>query len=54
MKITHLDKSGKPIENSDVLKLLRQPNYFQSKRTFIPTNVVLSAVGTNLTYQVKP
>jgi hypothetical protein len=35
MKITHLDKSGKPIENSDVLKLLRQPNYFQSQEDFL-------------------
>jgi hypothetical protein len=34
MKITHLDKSGKPIENSDVLKLLEQPNYFQSQEDF--------------------
>jgi hypothetical protein len=35
MKITHLDKSGKPIENSDVLKPLRQPNYFQSQEDFL-------------------
>jgi hypothetical protein len=54
MKITHLDKSGKPIENSDVLKLLRQPNYFQSQEDFLFQQMwFLSAVGTNLTYQVK-
>jgi hypothetical protein len=54
MKITHLDKSGKPIENSDVLKLLRQPNYFQSQEDFLFQQMwFLSAIGTNLTYQVK-
>jgi hypothetical protein len=54
MKITHLDKSGNPIENSDVLKLLRQPNYFQSQEDFLFQQMwFLSAVGTNLTYKVK-
>ena len=34
MKITHLDKSGKEIENSPYTNLLYNPNYFQSKEDF--------------------
>ena len=54
MKITHLDKSGKPIENSELLKLLRQPNYFQSQQDFLFQQMwFLSATGTNLTYKIN-
>lgn len=54
MKITHLDKSGNPIENSEILKLLRQPNYFQSQQDFLFQQMwFLSATGTNLTYKIN-
>jgi hypothetical protein len=54
MKITHLDKSGNPIENSELLKLFRQPNYFQSQQDFLFQQMwFLSATGTNLTYKIN-
>jgi hypothetical protein len=53
MKITHLNSAGKPIENSSVLQLFKQPNYFQSQEDFLFQQMwFLSAVGTNLTYKV--
>jgi len=53
MKITHLNSSGKPIENSEILKLFKQPNYFQSQEDFFFQQMwFLSAAGTNLTYKV--
>ena len=54
MKITHLDKSGKPIENSDILKLFKQPNYFQTQEDFLFQQMwFMSAIGTNLTLKVN-
>lgn len=54
MKITHLDKSGKPIENSEILKLLKQPNYFQTQEDFLFQQMwFMSANGTNLTLKIK-
>ena len=54
MKITHLNSSGKPIENSDIIKLFRQPNYFQSQQDFLFQQMwFLSATGTNLTYRIN-
>jgi hypothetical protein len=54
MKITHLNSAGNPIENSDVLKLLKQPNYFQSQEDFLFQQMwFLSATGTNYTYKVN-
>jgi len=54
MKITHLDGSGKPIENSEIIKLFRQPNYFQSQQDFLFQQMwFLSATGTNLTYKIN-
>lgn len=54
MKITHLNSAGKPIENSPIIQLLRQPNYFQSQEDFLFQQMwFLSAVGTNLTYKVN-
>jgi len=54
MRITHVDKNGKEIENSPYIKLLRQPNYFQSQEDFLFQEMWFkSAVGTNLTYEVK-
>jgi hypothetical protein len=54
MKISHLNAAGKPIENSPILKLFKQPNYFQSQEDFMFQQMwFLSAAGTNLTYKVK-
>ena len=54
MKITHLNASGKPIENSDVLKLFKQPNFFQSQEDFFFQQMwFMSAVGTNYTYKIN-
>lgn len=54
MKITHLNSAGKPIENSEILKLIKQPNYFQSQEDFFFQQMwFLSAAGTNLTYKVN-
>jgi hypothetical protein len=53
MKITHLNSAGKPIENSPILQLFKQPNYFQSQQDFLFQQMwFLSATGTNLTYKV--
>lgn len=54
MKITHLNSAGKPIENSEILKLFKQPNYFQSQEDFLFQLMwFMSAVGTNITYKVQ-
>jgi len=54
MKITHLNSENKPIENSLIIKLLKQPNYFQSQEDFFFQQMwFLSATGTNLTYKVN-
>jgi len=54
MKITHLNSAGNPIENSEVLRLLKQPNYFQSQEDFLFQQMwFLSATGTNYTYKVN-
>lgn len=53
MKITHLNSAGNPIENSPIIKLFKQPNYFQSQEDFLFQQMwFLSANGTNLTYKV--
>lgn len=54
MKITHLNSAGKPIENSPILQLFKQPNYFQSQQDFLFQQMwFLSATGTNLTYRIN-
>ncbi|CAB4136403.1 Bacteriophage/Gene transfer agent portal protein [uncultured Caudovirales phage] len=54
MKITHVDKNDKVIENSPYTKLLYNPNYFQSKEDFLfQQNVFLSVTGNDYIYQVK-
>ena len=54
MKITHLDKSGKEVENSPYVKLLYNPNYFQSKEDFFyQQGVFLDVSGTDFIYQRK-
>ena len=53
MKISHLNSAGKPIENSPIIQLFKQPNYFQSQEDFLFQQMwFLSANGTNLTYKV--
>lgn len=54
MKISHLDSSGNEIKNSEVLKLLQNPNYFQTQEDFLFQLMWFqSAVGTNITYCKK-
>lgn len=54
MKIIHLDSSGKEVKNSPYIKLLKQPNYFQSQEDFLFQEMWFKSVdGTCLTYQVK-
>ena len=54
MQITHLDAKGKPIENSEVLKLLKEPNYFQSQEDFLfQLMCFLSISGNNYIYQKR-
>jgi len=53
MKITHLNSANKPIENSEIIKLFKQPNYFQSQEDFFFQQMwFLSSSGTNFTYKV--
>jgi hypothetical protein len=54
MKITHLNSAGKPIENSPIIQLFKQPNFFQSQEDFLFQQMwFLSATGTNLTYKIN-
>ena len=55
MQISHIDANGKEVKNSDVLKLLKQPNYFQSQEDFLFQQMwFLSTSGNNYVYQIKP
>ena len=55
MQISHVDANGKEVKNSDVLKLLKQPNYFQSQEDFLFQQMwFLSTSGNNYVYQIKP
>ena len=54
MKIKHVDKNGKEIENSPYIALLKQPNYFQSQEDFLFQQMwFLSATGNDYIYQIK-
>jgi hypothetical protein len=54
MHIQHLDSKGELIEESDVIKLLNKPNYFQSRQDFLfQLSWYLSAEGENYTYEIK-
>jgi hypothetical protein len=54
MKIQHLDKNNKVIENSAYINLLYNPNYFQSKEDFFYQQMVfLSTSGNNYICQKK-
>lgn len=53
MKITHVNENGEEIKDSPFVKLLKQPNYFQSQEDFLFQQMWFqSATGTNLTYQI--
>jgi hypothetical protein len=55
MQIQHIDQRGEVIENSPYVKLLRQPNYFQSQEDFLFQQMwFLSASGTDYARQFKP
>jgi hypothetical protein len=55
MQIQHINARGEVVENSPYVKLLRQPNYFQSQEDFLFQQMwFLSASGTNYTRQFKP
>lgn len=55
MQISHVDANGKEVKNSDVLKLLKQPNYFQSQEDFLFQQMwFLSVSGNDFIYQIKP
>ena len=55
MQISHVDANGKEVKNSEVLKLLKQPNYFQSQEDFLFQQMwFLSTSGNNYVYQIKP
>ena len=55
MQISHVDANGKEVKNSDILKLLKQPNYFQSQEDFLFQQMwFLSTSGNNYVYQIKP
>lgn len=54
MRITHLDNQGNPKESSEIINLLKTPNFFQSQEDFLFQLMWFkSATGTNLTYQKK-
>jgi hypothetical protein len=55
MQIQHINERGEVKEDSPYIKLLRQPNYFQSQEDFLFQQMwFLSAAGTNYTRQFKP
>lgn len=54
MEIKHVDKNGKVIENSPYIKLMQQPNYFQSQNDWLFQQMwFLSTAGTNLILEKK-
>lgn len=54
MEIKHVDKNGKVIENSPYIKLIQQPNYFQSQNDWLFQQMwFLSTVGTNFILEKK-
>lgn len=51
MKITHLDKNGDEIEDSEVLKSLSNPNYYQSQQDWLFSLMwLMSIYGTGYIY----
>jgi hypothetical protein len=54
MEIKHVDRNGKVIENSPYIKLLQQPNYFQSQNDWLFQQMwFLSTAGTNFILEKK-
>lgn len=50
----HLDKNGEPIENSEYVKLLENPNVFQSRNEFLFQWFLQRGLyGNNFLYQLK-
>ena len=54
MEIKHVNSEGVEVKNSDILKLLSSPNYFQSQEDWLYQQMwFLSVAGTNFIYQRK-
>lgn len=54
MKITHQTLDGEVIKNSPYVKLLENPNFFQSQQDFLFQQMwFLSATGNDFAYQIK-
>lgn len=55
MKITHVNSKGEEIKDSQYIKLLSQPNYFQTQEDFLFQQMwFLSATGTDYCYKIQP
>ena len=54
MKIKHINSRGEVVDNSPYVKILSQPNFFQSQQDFLFQQMwFLSATGNCYTYQKK-
>lgn len=54
MEIIHLDKNGKPVENSPVLKFLSKPNPLQNQESFLYDFYINNAIyASNFGYKNK-
>ena len=54
MMIGHLDENDREVKNSEVLKLLKQPNYFQTQEDWLfQQEWFKSVAGTNFIYTAK-
>jgi hypothetical protein len=55
MQISCINKSGKVVENNDIVNLLYKPNYFQSQSDFLYQYMwFLSTQGENFIYKMQP
>lgn len=55
MRISHVNNKGEVIENSPYIKLLKQPNYFQTQEDFLFQQMwFLSATGSDYCYKIQP
>lgn len=54
MAIRHVDKDGEPIENSEVLKFLKQPNPIQNQEQYLYQYYVMNGVyNKTIQYKIK-
>ena len=54
MRIQHIGKDGNPIENSEYIKLLSEPNFFQSQEDWLfQQDWFCNVAGTNFIYERK-